>query len=82
MNLHFTFSIREISEVRDSEQVLRIPMYFTVTWEVCQESITNQQKIKIIDQENRLVVDKDHKSWDDDSTGPKNENTEEAEVRI
>ena len=37
MNLHFTFSIREISEVRDSEQVLRIPMYFTVTWEVCKE---------------------------------------------
>ena len=34
MNLHFTFSIREISEVRDSEQVLKIPMYFTVAWQV------------------------------------------------
>ena len=34
MNLHFTFSIREISEVRDSDQVLKIPMYFTVEWEV------------------------------------------------
>ena len=31
-------------------------------------------------QENRLVVDKSHRSWDDDSTGPKDENTEEAEV--
>ena len=34
MNLHFTFSVREISEIRDSDQVLKIPMYFTVTWEV------------------------------------------------
>ena len=34
MNLHFTFSIREISEVKDSDQVLKIPMYFTVEWEV------------------------------------------------
>ena len=34
MNLHFSFSIREISEVRDSDQVLKIPMYFTVEWEV------------------------------------------------
>lgn len=63
MNLHFTFSIREISEVRDSDQVLKIPMYFTVEWE-----------------ENRLVVDEGHRSWDDDSTGPKDENTEEAET--
>ena len=34
MNLHFTFSIREISQVRDSEQRLKIPMYFSVEWEV------------------------------------------------
>ena len=34
MNLHFTFSIREISEIRDADQVLKIPMYFTVSWEV------------------------------------------------
>ena len=34
MNLHFIFSIREISEVRDSDQVLKIPMYFNVEWEV------------------------------------------------
>ena len=33
MNLHFTFSIREISQVRDSDQRLKIPMYFTVAWE-------------------------------------------------
>ena len=38
MNLHFTFSIREISEVKDSDQVLKIPMYFTVEWEVGKES--------------------------------------------
>ena len=37
MNLHFSFSIREISEVRDSDQVLKIPMYFTVEWEVWNE---------------------------------------------
>ena len=36
----------------------------------------------MIEKENRLVVDKNHRSWDDDSTGPKNENTEEAEVII
>jgi len=63
MNLHFTFSIREISEVKDSDQVLKIPMYFTVAWE-----------------ENRLKIDEKHRSWDDDSTGPKDENTEEAET--
>lgn len=63
MNLHFTFSIREISEIRDSDQVLKIPMYFTVTWE-----------------ENRLNIDQHHRSWEDDSTGPKGENTEEAET--
>ena len=34
MNLHFTFSIREISQVRDSDQRLKIPMYFSVEWEV------------------------------------------------
>ena len=27
-------------------------------------------------------MDESHKSWDDDSTGPKDENTEEAEVLI
>ena len=36
MNLHFTFSIREVSQVRDSEQRLKIPMYFSVEWEVRQ----------------------------------------------
>jgi len=63
MNLNFKFSIREISEVKDSDQTLTIPMYFTVEWE-----------------ENRLIIDEDHRSWSDDSTGPKNENTEEAET--
>ena len=33
-------------------------------------------------QENRLNIDQHHRSWEDDSTGPKGENTEEAEVRI
>lgn len=32
MNLHFTFSITEVSEVNDLEQTLKIPMYFTVSW--------------------------------------------------
>jgi len=63
MNLHFTFSVREISEIKDSDQVLKIPMYFTVKW-----------------QENRLVVDPKHRSWQDNSTGPEGENTEEAET--
>ena len=34
MNLHFTFSVREISEIADDEQTLRIPMYLSVEWEV------------------------------------------------
>ena len=29
----------------------------------------------------RLIVNTDHTSWEDDSTGPKGENTEEAEVK-
>ena len=32
MNIHYAFSIREVSEVIDSEQTLEIPMYFTVAW--------------------------------------------------
>jgi len=32
MNIHYTFSIREVSEVIDNEQILKIPMYFTVSW--------------------------------------------------
>lgn len=32
MNIHYTFSIREVSEVVDNEQTLKIPMYFTVSW--------------------------------------------------
>jgi len=63
MNLHFTFSIREISEVRDAEQVMKIPMYLAVEWK-----------------EVRLVINSNHFSWEDDSTGPKGENTEEAET--
>jgi len=63
MMLSFTFSIREISEVKDSDQVLKIPMYFTVAWE-----------------ENRLKVDPTHRSWSDNSTGPMDETTEEAET--
>lgn len=63
MNLHFTFSIREISEVKDSDQVLKIPMYFTVKWK-----------------DDRLVIDRNHRSWLDNSTGPSGETTEEAET--
>ena len=33
-------------------------------------------------QEVRLNINKDHPSWEDDSTGPKGENTEEAEVSL
>jgi len=32
MNIHYAFSIREVSEVVDSDQTLQIPMYFTVSW--------------------------------------------------
>ena len=32
MNLHFTFSVREVSKVTDEDQTLQIPMYFTVSW--------------------------------------------------
>ena len=38
---------------------------------------TNQKDIY---QEVRLNINEDHTSWEDDSTGPKGENTEEAEV--
>ena len=34
MNLHFTFSVREISEVRDADQTIKIPMYLAISWEV------------------------------------------------
>ena len=40
MNLHFTFSVREISEIADDEQTLRIPMYLSVEWEVAMKLIT------------------------------------------
>ena len=82
MNLNFKFSIREISEVKDSDQTLTIPMYFTVEWEVCRVSTvsTKLPHFMTFVQENRLIIDEDHRSWSDDSTGPKNENTEEAEV--
>ena len=39
MNLHFTFSVREISEIADDEQTLRIPMYLSVEWEVVLKEI-------------------------------------------
>jgi len=32
MNIHYAFSIREVSEVVDNDQTLQIPMYFTVSW--------------------------------------------------
>jgi len=63
MNLMFGFTIREISEVKDSDQVLTIPMYLSIHW-----------------MENRLVIDPKHRSWTDNSTGPANETTEEAET--
>ena len=34
MNLHFTFSVREISEVRDADQTIKILMYLAISWEV------------------------------------------------
>ena len=39
MNLYFTFSVREISEIADDEQTLRIPMYLSVEWEVVLKDI-------------------------------------------
>ena len=79
MNLHFTFSIREISQVRDSEQRLKIPMYFSVEWEVREGG--RELTMYYCRQEVRLTVNTNHTSWEDDSTGPKGENTEEAEVK-
>ena len=34
MNLHFTFSVREVSEVTDADQTLKIQMYLALQWEV------------------------------------------------
>ena len=44
MNLHFTFSVREVSKVTDSEQTLKIPMYFTVSWADERLSVEQQHK--------------------------------------
>ena len=44
MNLHFTFSVREVSKVTDSEQTLKIPMYFTVSWRDDRLSVEQQHK--------------------------------------
>ena len=44
MNLHFTFSVREVSKVTDSEQTLKIPMYFTVSWTDERLSVEQQHK--------------------------------------
>ena len=49
MNLHFTFSVREISEIADDEQTLRIPMYLSVEWEVVlKEMLMLHSSYKII----------------------------------
>jgi len=32
MNIHYAFSIREVSEITDRDQTLQIPMYFSVSW--------------------------------------------------
>ena len=42
MNLHFTFSVREISEVNDADQTLKIPMYLAVEWEVVKQYYNQQ----------------------------------------
>ena len=44
MNLHFTFSIREVSKVEDADQTLEIPMYFTVSWVDERLSVENNHK--------------------------------------
>ena len=44
MNLHFIFSVREVSKVTDSEQTLQIPMYFTVSWVDDRLSVEQQHK--------------------------------------
>ena len=44
MNLHFTFSVREVSKVTDSEQTLKIPMYFTVSSADERLSVEQQHK--------------------------------------
>merc|ERR1712223_365712 len=44
MNLHFTFSVREVSKVTDSDQTLQIPMYFTVSWDDDRLSVEQQHK--------------------------------------
>jgi len=44
MNLHFTFSIREVSKVLDADQTLEIPMYFTVSWVDERLSVENNHK--------------------------------------
>ena len=81
MNLVFGFTIREVSEVKDSDQVLTIPMYLSVHWIVSKVQPTFIIfEILVETQENRLVIDPNHRSWKDNSTGPTNETTEEAEV--
>ena len=47
MNLHFTFSVREISEIADDEQTLRIPMYLSVEWEVVLKEIFVKLRVRV-----------------------------------
>jgi len=63
MNLHFIFSVREVSEINDGKRTFTMPMYLALEWE-----------------EVRLNINENHKSWDADTTGPKDENTEEIET--
>jgi len=63
MNLNFTFSVQEVSEVKDRDQTLKIPMYFTVSWE-----------------DSRLDVNQNHKSWEENTTGPLGEITEDVQT--
>ena len=44
MNLHFTFSVREVSKVVDGDQTLQIPMYFTVSWIDDRLSVEHQHR--------------------------------------
>ena len=34
MNLHFIFTVREVSEINDGKRTFTMPMYFALEWEV------------------------------------------------
>ena len=49
MNLHFIFTVREVSEINDGKRTFTMPMYLALEWEVDLVNIFSKLKNKSID---------------------------------